>query len=83
MSETQFEHLFSPLQVGPMQVPNRICETTNTINSSMIPGEVDENFREHHTSGSTMEPRPGAVPAGLAARPGCSTLRFRRKRRMK
>ena len=48
MSKTQFEHLFSPFQVGPMQVPNRICETTNTINSSMIPGEIDENFREHH-----------------------------------
>jgi len=48
MSKTQFEHLFSPLQVGPMRVPNRICETTNTINSSMIPGEIDEHFREHH-----------------------------------
>jgi len=44
----QFEHLFAPLQVGPMRVPNRICETTNTINSSMIPGEIDENFRAHH-----------------------------------
>jgi 2,4-dienoyl-CoA reductase-like NADH-dependent reductase (Old Yellow Enzyme family)/thioredoxin reductase len=31
-----------------MLVPNRICETTNTINSSMIPGEIDENFRAHH-----------------------------------
>ena len=41
MSKTQFEHLFTPLQVGPMRVPNRICETTNTINSSMIPGEIE------------------------------------------
>jgi 2,4-dienoyl-CoA reductase-like NADH-dependent reductase (Old Yellow Enzyme family)/thioredoxin reductase len=48
MSKTQFEHLFSPLQVGPMRVPNRLCETTNTINSSMIPGEIDEHFIEHH-----------------------------------
>lgn len=48
MSKTQFEHLFTPLQVGPMRVPNRICETTNTINSSMIPGEIDENFIAHH-----------------------------------
>lgn len=31
-----------------MLVPNRICETTNTINSSQIPGEVDENFIAHH-----------------------------------
>jgi 2,4-dienoyl-CoA reductase-like NADH-dependent reductase (Old Yellow Enzyme family)/thioredoxin reductase len=50
MSKTQFEHLFAPLQVGPMQVPNRICETTNTINSSMIPGEIDENFIAHHAA---------------------------------
>ncbi len=48
MSTTQFEHLFSPIQVGPMRVPNRICETTNTINSSMIPGEIDDHFRAHH-----------------------------------
>ncbi len=50
MSKNQFEHLFTPLQVGPMLVPNRICETTNTINSSMIPGEVDDNFIAHHGS---------------------------------
>ncbi len=48
MSKNQFERLFAPLQVGPMLVPNRICETTNTINSSMIPGEVDENYIAHH-----------------------------------
>lgn len=48
MSKVNFEHLFSPLKVGPMTVPNRICETTNTINSSQIPGEVDANFRAHH-----------------------------------
>jgi 2,4-dienoyl-CoA reductase-like NADH-dependent reductase (Old Yellow Enzyme family) len=50
MSKTQFEHLFAPLQVGPMRVPNRICETTNTINSSMIPGEIDANFIAHHAA---------------------------------
>ena len=48
MSKVNFEHLFTPLQVGPMQVPNRICETTNTINSSMMPGRLDEHFIEHH-----------------------------------
>jgi 2,4-dienoyl-CoA reductase-like NADH-dependent reductase (Old Yellow Enzyme family)/thioredoxin reductase len=48
MSKVKFEHLFTPLQVGPMRVPNRICETTNTINSSMIPGEIDANFMAHH-----------------------------------
>ncbi len=50
MSNVKFEHLFAPLQVGPMLVPNRICETTNTINSSMVPGEIDDNFREHHAA---------------------------------
>ena len=48
MANVNFEHLFSPLQVGPMKVPNRICETTNTINSSMAPGLIDEHFIAHH-----------------------------------
>ncbi len=33
-----------------MLVPNRICETTNTINSSQIPGEIDDNFIAHHAA---------------------------------
>jgi len=33
-----------------MLVPNRICETTNTINSSMVPGEIDENYIAHHAA---------------------------------
>lgn len=48
MTQVHFEHLFTPLQVGPMRVPNRICETTNTINSSMTPGMIDEHFIAHH-----------------------------------
>ena len=48
MSKVKFDHLFAPLQVGPMRVPNRICETTNTINSSMVPGMIDDNFIAHH-----------------------------------
>ncbi|MBV6417592.1 MAG: putative N-methylproline demethylase [Steroidobacteraceae bacterium] len=50
MSQVNFEHLFTPLQVGPMRVPNRICETTNTINSSMTPGMIDEHFIAHHVA---------------------------------
>ena len=45
---SQFQHLFQPIQVGPMRVPNRICETTNTINSSMVPGGIDDHFIAHH-----------------------------------
>lgn len=48
MTNVKFEHLFSPLQIGPMRVPNRICETTNTINSSRAPGLIDEHFIAHH-----------------------------------
>ena len=48
MSKVNFEHLFAPIQVGPMRVPNRVCETTNTINSSMVPGMIDDNFIAHH-----------------------------------
>ncbi len=50
MSSVKFAHLFAPLQVGPMLVPNRICETTNTINSSMAPGLIDEHFIAHHVA---------------------------------
>ena len=45
---TQFARLFSPLQVGPMTVPNRICETTNTIGAAQMPGFVDDAFIAHH-----------------------------------
>ncbi|AMN47893.1 hypothetical protein ACG33_12455 [Steroidobacter denitrificans] len=50
MSDMKFTHLFTPLQIGPMRVPNRICETTNTINSSMTPGMIDEHFIAHHVA---------------------------------
>jgi 2,4-dienoyl-CoA reductase-like NADH-dependent reductase (Old Yellow Enzyme family) len=45
---TQFARLFSPLEVGPMTVPNRICETTNTIGAAQMPGFVDDAFIAHH-----------------------------------
>ena len=47
---SQFEHLFSPLKVGPMTVPNRICETTNTIGAAQMPGFVDDAFMAHHVA---------------------------------
>ena len=46
----RYPQLFTPIEVGPMRVPNRICETTNTINSSQIPGEIDDNFIAHHAA---------------------------------
>ncbi|MBT4518453.1 MAG: FAD-dependent oxidoreductase [Halieaceae bacterium] len=47
---TRFETLFSPLQVGSMTVPNRICETTNGIGASASGGFLDERFIEHHVA---------------------------------
>jgi 2,4-dienoyl-CoA reductase-like NADH-dependent reductase (Old Yellow Enzyme family)/thioredoxin reductase len=33
-----------------MRVPNRICETTNTINSSQTLGLIDDHFIAHHVA---------------------------------
>lgn len=44
----QFEHLFSAIQVGPMRVPNRIVETTNSIWASRSGGFIDDAFIAHH-----------------------------------
>jgi 2,4-dienoyl-CoA reductase-like NADH-dependent reductase (Old Yellow Enzyme family)/thioredoxin reductase len=49
-ASTGFEKLFSPIQVGPMTVPNRICETTNGIGASASGGFLDERFIEHHVA---------------------------------
>jgi 2,4-dienoyl-CoA reductase-like NADH-dependent reductase (Old Yellow Enzyme family)/thioredoxin reductase len=46
--DAQFQRLFSPLQVGPIQVPNRICETTNTIGAAQMTGFADDSFTAHH-----------------------------------
>ncbi|MBW2275129.1 MAG: FAD-dependent oxidoreductase [Deltaproteobacteria bacterium] len=46
----QFRRLFEPLKVGPMTVPNRICETTNTIRAAQLPGFVDDPFIAHHAA---------------------------------
>ncbi len=47
-AQPQFRRLFEPLKVGPMTVPNRICETTNTIRAAQMPGFVDDPFIAHH-----------------------------------
>ncbi|MBW2385171.1 MAG: FAD-dependent oxidoreductase [Deltaproteobacteria bacterium] len=47
---TSYERLFSPIDVGPMRVPNRICETTNTIGAAQMPGFVDDAFIAHHSA---------------------------------
>ncbi|MDG2303518.1 MAG: FAD-dependent oxidoreductase [Candidatus Binatia bacterium] len=45
---TAVDHLFRPIQIGPMRVPNRIVETTYSINSGRADGLPDAPFIEHH-----------------------------------
>ena len=51
-ASSQFEKLFSTLQVGPITVRNRICETTNSPGSygPESNGLIDEHFIEHHVA---------------------------------
>lgn len=49
-SANHFPQLFAPLQVGPMLVPNRICETTNSIGAGATPGFPDDAFIAHHVA---------------------------------
>ena len=49
-SGSPFPTLFSPIQVGPMTVPNRLCETTNSIGAGRRDGLPDPDFIEHHAA---------------------------------
>jgi 2,4-dienoyl-CoA reductase-like NADH-dependent reductase (Old Yellow Enzyme family)/thioredoxin reductase len=44
-----FPHLFSPLQIGNFEVPNRIVHVPTDISSSHADGEVSERDIHHHT----------------------------------
>lgn len=52
LAKEQFDMLFSSVQVGPITVKNRICETTNSPGSSGPDsgGLIDEHFIEHHVA---------------------------------
>lgn len=45
---SKFEYLFTPITVGTMTVPNRIAETTYSINAGRADGLPDPAFIEHH-----------------------------------
>ncbi|WP_084670827.1 FAD-dependent oxidoreductase [Sporichthya polymorpha] len=47
---SRYPHVFSPLQVGPMTVHNRLCETTNTIGAGRLEGAPDDAFIVHHVA---------------------------------
>ena len=48
----EFEHLFSELQVGPIAVRNRICETTNSPGAAgpQSGGLIDDHYIANHLS---------------------------------
>jgi len=43
-----YKHLFSPIQIGNMKIPNRICHVPTDISSSNIDGSVSERDIYHH-----------------------------------
>ncbi|MFO7534019.1 MAG: FAD-dependent oxidoreductase [Candidatus Limnocylindrales bacterium] len=45
-----FPHLFSPLQLGGLELPNRIVHVPTDISSSHADGEVSERDIHHHTA---------------------------------
>jgi len=49
-SPTSFPTVFSPIEIGPMVVPNRLCETANTIGAGRRDGLPDADFIEHHVA---------------------------------
>jgi 2,4-dienoyl-CoA reductase-like NADH-dependent reductase (Old Yellow Enzyme family)/thioredoxin reductase len=44
----QFPHLFSPIQLGHLELPNRIVHVPTDISSSHADGEVSERDIHHH-----------------------------------
>ncbi len=46
---SEFRHLFEPIMIGPVQVPNRICHVPTDISSSQKDGSVSERDIWHHT----------------------------------
>lgn len=44
-----FENLFSPIQIGSMVVPNRICHVPTDVSSSNADGSVSDRDIHHHS----------------------------------
>ncbi len=53
-----FPHLFSPLQLGTIELPNRIVHVPTDISSSHADGEVSERDIHHH--GDIARAAPGS-----------------------
>ena len=46
----QFKHLFEPIRIGPVEIPNRICHVPTDISSSHIDGSVSDRDIAHHAT---------------------------------
>lgn len=44
-----YEHLFTPIRIGNMTVPNRICHVPTDVSSSNADGSVSERDIHHHS----------------------------------
>lgn len=47
---TAFPHLFEPIMIGSMKVPNRICHVPTDVSSSHRDGSVSERDIAHHSA---------------------------------
>ncbi|MDO4572947.1 MAG: FAD-dependent oxidoreductase [Clostridia bacterium] len=45
----KYPHLFTPIQIGNMTVPNRICHVPTDVSSSNADGSVSERDIHHHS----------------------------------
>jgi 2,4-dienoyl-CoA reductase-like NADH-dependent reductase (Old Yellow Enzyme family) len=48
MPMSAFEHLFTPIRIGNVDIPNRICHEPTDISSSHIDGSVSSRDIHHH-----------------------------------
>jgi len=48
MSHPHYPHLFSPLRIGPVEVPNRICHVPTDISSANADGSVNQRVITYH-----------------------------------
>jgi 2,4-dienoyl-CoA reductase-like NADH-dependent reductase (Old Yellow Enzyme family) len=83
---TSGQQLFTPIRIGPMAVPNRIVETTYSINSGRADGLPDPPFIAHHAArarggagwiGGETWVLPTPLPPGRADEllPGAAAIR--------
>ena len=56
-----YPHLFSPIKIGNVLVPNRVCHVPTDISSSNADGSVSERDIHHHS-----EVAKGGTGLGLA-----------------